>query len=83
LPTAYGAHIALRSAPEHRLPAPTRKIDDGYGLRSAAAQRINRLVDPQGQCGVLKDRLGRAAIKYGQRADSSQSQRAWSLFRSD
>src|SRR5882757_4186337 len=34
-------------APEHRLPAPTRKLMTvRFGL--AAAQRINRLVDPQG-----------------------------------
>jgi hypothetical protein len=43
---AYGAHLHCE-APEHRLPAPTRKQ---IMLRFAitAAQRINRLVDPQG-----------------------------------
>jgi hypothetical protein len=44
---AYGAHLQCE-APEHRLPAPTRKA---MMLRfaMAAAQRLNRLVDPQGQ----------------------------------
>jgi hypothetical protein len=43
---AYGAHLQ-RPAPEHRLPAPTRKsMTVRFGM--AAAQRINRLVDPQG-----------------------------------
>ena len=43
---AYGAHLHCE-APEHRLPAPTRKLMIvRFGL--AAAQRINRLVDPQG-----------------------------------
>ena len=43
---AYGAHM-LCDAPEHRLPAPTRKlITVRFGM--AAALRINRLVDPQG-----------------------------------
>jgi hypothetical protein len=43
---AYGAHMQ-RPAPEHRLPAPTRKsMTVRFAL--AAAQRINRLVDPQG-----------------------------------
>jgi hypothetical protein len=43
---AYGAHMHCE-APEHRLPAATRK---SMMLRfaMAAAQRINRLVDPQG-----------------------------------
>jgi hypothetical protein len=43
---AYGAHLQCE-APEHRLPAPTRKA---MMLRfaMAAAQRLNRLVDPQG-----------------------------------
>jgi hypothetical protein len=43
---AYGAHLQCE-APEHRLPAPTRKL---MTIRFAivAAQRINRLVDPQG-----------------------------------
>src|ERR1700712_2278777 len=39
----YGAHLHCE-APEHRLPAPTRKaMTVRFGL--AAAQRINRLVD--------------------------------------
>jgi hypothetical protein len=43
---AYGAHLH-REAPEHRLPAPTRKLMTvRFGM--AAAARINRLVDPQG-----------------------------------
>jgi hypothetical protein len=43
---AYGAHLE-RPAPEHRLQAATRK---SMTVRFAlvAAQRINRLVDPQG-----------------------------------
>jgi hypothetical protein len=43
---AYGAHLQCE-APEHRLPAPTRKA---MMLRFAlvAAQRISRLIDPQG-----------------------------------
>ena len=43
---AYDAHLA-RPAPEHRLPAPTRK-SMMVRFAMAAAQRINRLVDPQG-----------------------------------
>ena len=43
---AYGAHM-LCDAPEHRLPAPTRKLMTvRFALTSA--QRMNRLVDPQG-----------------------------------
>jgi hypothetical protein len=43
---AYGAHLHC-DAPEHRLAAPTRKaITVRFAL--AAAQRISRLVDPQG-----------------------------------
>src|ERR1700739_4879134 len=43
---AYGAHLHCE-APEHRLPAATRKaITVRFAM--AAAQRINRLVDPQG-----------------------------------
>ena len=43
---AYGAHMHCE-APEHRLPAATRKsMMLRFGI--AAAQRINRLVDPQG-----------------------------------
>src|ERR1700752_4206815 len=43
---AYGAHLHCE-APEHRLPAPTRKLMM-VRFAKAAAQRINRLVDPQG-----------------------------------
>ena len=43
---AYGAHMHC-PAPEHRLPAATRKsMTIRFAL--AAAQRINRLTDPQG-----------------------------------
>jgi hypothetical protein len=42
----YGAHLH-REAPEHRLPAPTRKLMT-VRFAIAAAQRINRLIDPQG-----------------------------------
>jgi hypothetical protein len=43
---AYGAHLHCE-APEHRLPAPTRKLMTvRFGM--AAAHRINRLIDPQG-----------------------------------
>ncbi|MBR1216435.1 MmcB family DNA repair protein [Bradyrhizobium sp. U87765 SZCCT0131] len=43
---AYGAHLHCE-APEHRLPAATRKaIMLRFAL--AAAQRLNRLADPQG-----------------------------------
>jgi hypothetical protein len=43
---AYGAHLFCE-APEHRLSAPTRKLMT-VRFAVAAAQRINRLVDPQG-----------------------------------
>jgi hypothetical protein len=43
---AYGAHMHCE-APEHRLPAPTRKLMT-IRFAIAAALRINRLVDPQG-----------------------------------
>ena len=43
---AYGAHLHCE-APEHRLPAPTRKLMT-VRFAIAAAQRFNRLVDPQG-----------------------------------
>ena len=43
---AYGAHLHC-DAPEHRLPAPTRKLMM-VRFAMAAAQRINRLIDPQG-----------------------------------
>lgn len=43
---AYGAHLHCE-APEHRLPAATRKVMMArFGL--VAARRINRLIDPQG-----------------------------------
>jgi hypothetical protein len=43
---AYGAHMVC-DAPEHRLPAPTRKLMMvRFGM--AAAMRMNRLIDPQG-----------------------------------
>ena len=43
---AYGAHMVC-DAPEHRLPAPTRKLMT-VRFALAAAQRFNRLIDPQG-----------------------------------
>ena len=43
---AYGAHLHCE-APEQRLPAATRKSMT-VRFAMAAAQRINRLVDPQG-----------------------------------
>ena len=43
---AYGAHLQCE-APEHRLPAPTRKSMT-IRFAMAAALRINRLVDSQG-----------------------------------
>ena len=43
---AYGAHMHC-DVPEHRLPAPTRKVMT-VSFAMAAAQRINRLADPQG-----------------------------------
>ena len=43
---AYGAHLHCE-APEHRLAAPTRKLMT-VRFAMAAAQRINRLIDPQG-----------------------------------
>jgi hypothetical protein len=48
---AYGAHMHC-DAPEHRLPAATRKL---MLLRFAttAAQRLNRLIDPQGHGEIL------------------------------
>ncbi len=45
-PAQTGAHLHCE-APEHRLPAPTRKLMT-VRFAMAAAQRINRLVDPQG-----------------------------------
>jgi hypothetical protein len=43
---AYGAHLHCE-APEHRLPAATRKaMIVAFGL--LAARRINRMIDPQG-----------------------------------
>ena len=46
---AYGAHMHCE-APEHRLPAATRKSMT-VRFAMAAAQRINRLHDPQGHAG--------------------------------
>lgn len=47
---AYGAHLHC-DAPEHRLPAATRKVMMArFGL--VAARRINRLVDPQGHAEI-------------------------------
>ena len=47
---AYGAHLHC-DAPEHRLPAATRKVMmTRFGL--VAARRINRLVDPQGHAEI-------------------------------
>jgi hypothetical protein len=43
---AYGAHLHCE-APVHKLPAPTRKLMT-VRFALAAAQRINRLIDPQG-----------------------------------
>ena len=43
---AYGAHLHCE-APEYRLPAATRKSMT-VRFAMAAAQRINRLIDPQG-----------------------------------
>src|SRR3979411_975382 len=43
---AYGAHSHCE-APEHRLAAPTRKLMM-VRFATAAAQRIHRLIDPQG-----------------------------------
>ena len=43
---AYGAHMHC-DAPEHRLSAPTRKLMT-VRFAIAAAQRMNRLLDPQG-----------------------------------
>jgi hypothetical protein len=47
---AYGAHMHC-DAPEHRLAAATRKL---MLLRFAttAAQRLNRLIDPQGHAEI-------------------------------
>jgi hypothetical protein len=64
---AYGAHLFCE-APEHRLPAPTRKLMT-VRFAIAAAQRINRLVDPQGhaefqlaRCALGKNPLQGAAV---------------------
>jgi len=43
---AYGAHLHCE-APEHKLPAPTRKLMT-IRFALAGAQRMNRLIDPQG-----------------------------------
>jgi hypothetical protein len=47
---AYGAHL-LCDAPEHRLPAPTRRLMT-VRFAIAAARRMNRLIDPQGHAEV-------------------------------
>jgi hypothetical protein len=47
---AYGAHM-LCDAPEHRLPAPTRKLMT-VRFAMAAALRMNRLIDPQGHMDI-------------------------------
>jgi hypothetical protein len=46
VPNSYGAHMHCE-APEHRLPAPTRKLMT-VRFAMTAAQRINRLIDPLG-----------------------------------
>lgn len=47
---AYGAHLHCE-APEHRLPAATRKVMMArFGV--VAARRINRLIDPQGHAEI-------------------------------
>ena len=43
---AYGAYLHC-DAPEHRLPAPTRKLMI-VRIAMAATRRLNRLIDPQG-----------------------------------
>jgi len=49
---AYGAHLHCE-APEHRLPAPTRKVMMlAFGL--CAAQRLGRLSDPQGEIALVE-----------------------------
>jgi hypothetical protein len=49
---AYGGHLQC-DAPEHRLPAATRRA---MLLRFAlaAAQRLGRIADPQGLTGVIE-----------------------------
>jgi hypothetical protein len=47
---AYGAHMVC-DAPEHRLPAPTRKLMMVRFARTSA-QRMSRLTDPQGHADV-------------------------------
>ena len=47
----YGAHLHC-DAPEHRLPAATRKsMIVSFGMN--AAQRMNRLIDPQGHSEIV------------------------------
>ena len=47
----YGAHMHC-DAPEHRLPAATRKsMIVSFGM--LAAQRMNRLIDPQGHSEIV------------------------------
>jgi hypothetical protein len=50
---AYGAHVHC-DAPEHRLPAATRK-QMLLRFATVAAQRLNRLIDPQGHTEVLSE----------------------------
>jgi hypothetical protein len=47
---AYGAYL-MRDAPEHRLPAPTRKAMTLRYAR-AAAERLHRLFDPDAMSGL-------------------------------
>lgn len=47
---AYGAHLHC-DAPEHRLPAATRKAMLVRFAR-VSAQRLNRLIDPQGHADI-------------------------------
>ena len=69
---AYGAHLHCE-APEHRLPAATRKSMT-VRFAMAAAQRINRLVDPQGHGGVLRD----GAVGWAKRSVPTISPRSLS-----
>jgi hypothetical protein len=50
---AYGAYLHCE-APEHRLAAPTRKLMTAR-IAMAAANRLNRLFDPQGHAGYEND----------------------------
>jgi len=48
---AFGAHV-VNEAPEHRLPAPTRKAMM-LAFARAAALRLQALADPNGPCGDM------------------------------